>query len=216
VRTEVASDRREEEGAVTAFGDPRLPHKFWERGRVVDVSGCWIWTGHVTSQGYGKFSWEGNARLAHRVAYQVLLGPVLPHQHLDHVRARGCMSRACCLPDHLEPVTPWVNNARSSSPSAANLRKTHCPKGHPLDGENVIVVAGRTGNAQRKCRTCQRERLRHARAAGTSTEQRRRALGLCRECACPSESTRCEACRAHAEDLRRARRASRRTQDVSL
>jgi hypothetical protein len=40
--------------------------------------------------------------------------------------------------------------------------KTHCPAGHPYAGDNLYV--GKNGN--RKCRACQRKRMRARRAIG--------------------------------------------------
>ena len=42
---------------------------------------------------------------------------------------------------------------RGESPPAANARKTHCKRGHPLSGENLLIQA-----EQRKCRTCEHQR----------------------------------------------------------
>jgi hypothetical protein len=40
---------------------------------------------------------------------------------------------------------------------SANAEKTHCPRGHPYDGENLVI-----DNGARKCRTCRRESSRRA------------------------------------------------------
>lgn len=66
--------------------------------------GCWLWTGSVQSSGYG--SWGGQGKLAHRLAYEDLVGPVPHGLVLDHL----CHVRLCVNPDHLNPVTIAVNN----------------------------------------------------------------------------------------------------------
>ena len=48
----------------------------------------------------------------HRVVYEHRVGPIPKGLDLDHVKARGCRSRACVNPAHLEPVTTRVNVLR--------------------------------------------------------------------------------------------------------
>jgi hypothetical protein len=43
-----------------------------------------------------------------------------------------------------------------------NVRKTHCPQGHPYDEQNTYVLPSRP--SARYCRTCQRARTRDVRA----------------------------------------------------
>jgi hypothetical protein len=44
-----------------------------------------------------------------------------------------------------------------------NRRKTHCPKGHPLSGDNLLTSKLKIG--KRECRTCHNARRRAANAA---------------------------------------------------
>jgi hypothetical protein len=107
-------------------------------------TGCWIWTAATNGRGYGCFWYEGKARGAHRVAWKVRHGRY-PETDLDHL----CRVTLCVNPDHLEVVSHRENVMRGSGPSAANAKKTHCPKGHPYDDANTIVYRG-----YRYCRTC--------------------------------------------------------------
>lgn len=90
-----------------------LPPELAGRIEVNSVSGCWEWTGARHQRGYGSVSWEGSNQPAHRVVYTLLAGPIPDGLTLDHVEARGCASRACCWPAHLEPVTGAENTRRS-------------------------------------------------------------------------------------------------------
>jgi hypothetical protein len=45
-----------------------------------------------------------------------------------------------------------VNVYRGQTPSARNLRKTHCIHGHPFEGRNLIL--GGVRPTHRQCRTC--------------------------------------------------------------
>lgn len=117
-----------------------------------DKSGeCWLWTGATLANGYGQSSHMGRVEGAHRVAV-LLDGRDIPEgMQVDHL----CRTRNCVRPDHLEVVTPRVNTLRGDTITARNATKTHCIRGHALDGENVRVKAGKW----RECRACQRIHL---------------------------------------------------------
>jgi hypothetical protein len=75
--------------------DPAL--RFW---RFIDkTDGCWLWTGGLTSYGYGTFYPEhGRPRMAHRVSWELTHGVTLAsHQCVLH----KCDRRACVNPAHL-------------------------------------------------------------------------------------------------------------------
>lgn len=135
--------------------------RFWAKVRL-DPSGCWIWTASQQSKGYGQFGSRsggcrrGKSTQAHRIAYELRVGPIPEGMTLDHL----CRNTLCVNPDHLEPVTRGENVLRGVGFSATNARKTHCPRGHDLTGENVYV----TPTGRRNCRTCRREQLRQFRA----------------------------------------------------
>jgi hypothetical protein len=115
---------------------------------------CWLWQGTINRRtGYGV---HGKSP-AHRVIYELLVGPIPVGLELDHT----CKVRACVNPVHLEPVTGRENNARSASPSALNAAKTHCKWGHEFTPENTRIER----DGSRVCRTCKRERQRMRKAA---------------------------------------------------
>jgi len=140
------------------------PERLWSRVDRSDPESCWLWPG-ATSDGYGQIGiGQGERVYVHRLAYELLVGPIPQGLQLDHL----CRVRHCVNPAHLEPVTGWENNRRSSSPTAVNARKTHCRFGHEFTPENTYVFS--TGS--RRCRTC---RLRWE-AAGRRRAAERRAV----------------------------------------
>lgn len=141
-----------------------------EKG-VAGYGGCIIFTGYLDKAGYGKFKAGPEMGLAHRAAYELLVGPIpegLQLDHLCHTRDGGCVGGPACLhrrcinPHHLEPVTNQENALRSPlTLIGANVRKTHCPSGHPYDEANTYHCA----NGNRQCRQCACDRQRAYRAA---------------------------------------------------
>jgi hypothetical protein len=70
----------------------------------IDPRGCWIWTGDIGRGGYGRLKVNGRNVAAHRFAYELFVGPIPEDRpQIDHVRDRGCTSRAC--------VNPWPARA---------------------------------------------------------------------------------------------------------
>lgn len=96
------------------------------RTRLVEVtdSGCWLWTGCLNSRGYGVVSISGRRFLVHRVSYEENVGPIPEGLTIDHVKDRGCTSKRCFNPEHLEPVTQVENNRRYTR------SLTKCSRGH--------------------------------------------------------------------------------------
>lgn len=97
-------------------------HRIWPRGDAAEVlrrrtivdpeTGCHLWTGSRDRKGYGHLMHDGRLRPAHRVAWELVNGPVPEGLELDHVHARGCRYKTCVNLDHLEPVTGLENMRR--------------------------------------------------------------------------------------------------------
>jgi hypothetical protein len=131
-----------------------LADRFWQKIVRDPDTGCWEWTGSLNSHGYGQI-WGGadvgRPLLAHRVAYELLAGPIPADLTIDHL----CRNRACVNPTHLEAVTMTENWSRGESVPAQRARQTHCKNGHALTGAN-LVQRGPDGR-HRGCRICIRE-----------------------------------------------------------
>lgn len=137
----------------TIYGDDLA--RFWSKVDKREPDECWPWLGAIDKDGYGRMRWGDTHLTAHHAAHTLLIGPVPPGWHVDHVYARGCIRRDCVNPHHLEAVTP-AENVRRGEPA----RRTHCPRGHEYTPENTSTTSG-TG---RTCVTCNRERNARRRA----------------------------------------------------
>lgn len=95
--------------------------RLWRRVEKRE-SGCWEFTGALNT-GYGRISGPGGRLLyTHRLAYELLVGTIPEGMDLDHL----CRNRACCNPDHLEPVTRRVNLLRGETLTAAHAEGRDC------------------------------------------------------------------------------------------
>jgi 5-methylcytosine-specific restriction endonuclease McrA len=129
-----------------------LAERFWSKVQV--TSSCWLWTGSCNPSGYGilrtvRPDGRWTTIGAHRVSYQLAVGPIPVSLELDHL----CKVRHCVNPAHLEAVSRQENMRRGH-----RANQTHCKRGHPLAGDNLHITARET--IQRRCRTCQRARTR--------------------------------------------------------
>lgn len=142
--------------------------RFWPKVDVRGPDECWPWTARKTQQGYGDF-WVSKAKQhyrAHRFAYELLVGEIPKHlPDLDHTCHNGedcdlnelCPHRACCNPNHLEPVTHRENIRRGQAPAGKLSRQTHCKRGHEFDEENTRWTTDGMGRA---CKACHRDEVR--------------------------------------------------------
>ena len=128
--------------------------RFWDKVSPEPNSGCWLWTGAIVRGGYGQFfsGAENNGpRLiyAHRYSYELAKGRIPENLTIDHL----CRVRCCVNPAHLEAV-PFAENIKRGTQGHNFASRTHCPKGHPFDGENLRVIVRPNGQKARHCKAC--------------------------------------------------------------
>lgn len=119
--------------------------RFWNRLDRDGKDGCWIYP--VRSK-YAVVSVGAYRESAHRVAFRLINGDIPPGMCVCH----RCDNPRCVNPAHLFLGT-YSDNAldRDAKKRGRNSRKTHCPKGHELSGDNLYLKKART---QRNCRSC--------------------------------------------------------------
>ena len=136
---------------------------FKDRYTIDPITGCWLWQGARNNKGYGVIRHKGRNQYVHRVSYQRFKGFIPKKLELDHLCHKGtsctvwkdCPHRFCINPDHLQPVTHLINMKRGS-----RAAKTHCPQGHPYNGENLYIRPEHGKNRERiarMCKFCQRK-----------------------------------------------------------
>jgi hypothetical protein len=123
-----------------------------------DLGPCWRWTGSVSGRyGHGEIGagrrGEGN-RKAHRVSWEIHRGPIPEGVQVLH----RCDNGLCVNPEHLRLGTQGDNMRDMSAKGRhrnQNSDKTHCKRGHLLEGENLYMAPRSTA---RQCKTCKAAR----------------------------------------------------------
>jgi hypothetical protein len=127
-----------------------LAERFWEK---VDKSGeCWLWTGALASNGYGRITpVTGVSAGAHRVSYELHNGPIPKGMMVMH----SCDVPSCVNPDHLSLGTAKDNMADMWTKGRGQWSgRSACKNGHSY-----------TERAAWGCRGCNKLYKRKAMAA---------------------------------------------------
>jgi hypothetical protein len=117
-----------------------MADRFWAK---VDRSGgpdaCWPWRGYIPKGwgGYGRFWTSSGNKPAHRVAYELLHGPLPEGVEACH----SCDNPPCCNGRHLFPGTHAQNMADMSQKGRAatgGRNFLHCNPERRAHGEHVF------------------------------------------------------------------------------
>jgi hypothetical protein len=103
---------------------------------------CFKWTGakrNCRGGIYGMIQDKGRKLAAHRVSYELFVGPI-PEGFVIH---HQCENTLCVNPSHLEAVPHGVNVRLGMT------LLTHCRRGHAFDDANTFWWRG-----YRYCRQC--------------------------------------------------------------
>lgn len=119
--------------------------------RICPVTGCWLWTGGIDSDGYARVQSER----AHRASYETFVGLIPYGTEIDH----ECRVRHCINPDHLRAI-PHAENVRCGDSGKHLSDRTHCDHGHEFSVANTIILPGTAGRACRECQRLAKKRFR--------------------------------------------------------
>lgn len=119
------------------------------------ASGCWLWRGGKSRNGYAQAGYRGKTRRVHRVMFEIANGVKLDRWiYACHT----CDVRHCVNPAHVFTGTPKENQQDMSRKGRAGFQSaTHCHAGHEYTPENTRRYPG---HGRRNCLTCIRIRCR--------------------------------------------------------
>ena len=131
--------------------------RFMEKFIPEPMSGCWLWVGTVSKNGYAEiYSTEKKKNIrASRFSIEHFKGITLGKLSACH----KCDTPTCVNPDHLfagtavDNAIDMINKGRAPKifgRTPWNRLLTHCQRGHPFSGANLRIEK----SGQRRCATC--------------------------------------------------------------
>lgn len=117
-------------------------------------NGCLEWTGSTSAKGYGRIWSDGKVRGAHRIAWELVNGPIPDGLFVCH----HCDNPPCCetspseaYPDgHLFLGTDADNYVDMVMKGRGKAAKTHCLQKHEYTEANTYIRR----DGARECRSC--------------------------------------------------------------
>jgi hypothetical protein len=102
--------------------------RFWDQVDKGDApDSCWLWRGNLDTKGYGYLRLAGKHRLAHRVAYELLHGPIPAGLFVCH----HCDNPQCVRPAHCFVGTAADNIADCRNKGRIARGDRHGARLHP-------------------------------------------------------------------------------------
>lgn len=105
--------------------------RFWDKvPRPDDLNSCWIWEAGTMPKGYGLFRLNGSNKLAHRVMYRLMIGPIPEGMFVCHNCPFGD-NPSCVNPRHFFLGTAAQNQQDMKNKGRSTLGEKHWTRFHP-------------------------------------------------------------------------------------
>lgn len=136
---------------------------FWSHVHPASDNQCWDWEAATYPNGYGHIRYQGHDLLAHRVSWELNVGPIPEGlkvlHHCDRVICQNykkCLFLGTSLDNSLDMVSKkrQANNRPDWINPNIGLKREVCEKGHPMTPDNITITRnGKFGEA-RRCTIC--------------------------------------------------------------
>lgn len=124
-----------------------VDERFWPKVNKAEGDACWTWAATMDRKGYGLFGLRRGSTHAHRVSYELTVGPIPEGLYVLH----KCDNRACVRPDHLFIGTA-ADNLRDAISKGRFYKNSDrcCPNGHEYpEGTRRCRICAKARNARK-------------------------------------------------------------------
>lgn len=121
----------------TVSDDDLVRATLFNRTRLNEETGCWEWQAGLASGGYGLFCYRNQNQRAHRVSYQVWVGPIPEGMVVRH----GCDNPRCVNPNHLSVGTMKDNMADREARGRRDVRGEQIGTAKLTEGDVLEIRA---------------------------------------------------------------------------
>jgi len=126
----------------------RLESKLLKLRRIEEPTGCWLFIGHIESNGYGRTSYKSKNYSVHQLSAYLYLGYILGSS-LQVNHKRECPNKHFFNYEHL-----YVGNQKANMEDRVS-KLVELPCGHSKT--NLYIYTSHDGKIYKWCRQCKRE-----------------------------------------------------------